>query len=254
MGVSSCKRSDPHFILKSEATRFGYQYFCGSAHRSQRSPTLPTAAAGSRSISRRRRATSRRIFCSKRRASVSTGKPLRFFPPYSSRHSARKIPCQRYTLISHSSQALTPVKMAENRPPNRPPNFQWSTSSKSTRPPNFSWWALAFCSVGRTLSGRDLLVRYTVHGRTCTLNCWGVVQPVGHRTVNADGEGSNPSAPAKIFRRLRGSELGGGQTGGVPAAPTAVHRFHIRIAHLLQIFRGKRGAKSAPAIENELRF
>ena len=26
--------------------------------------------------------------------------------------------------------------------------------------------------------------------------CWGVVQPVGHRTVNADGEGSNPSAPA----------------------------------------------------------
>ena len=25
---------------------------------------------------------------------------------------------------------------------------------------------------------------------------WGVVQPVGHRTVNADGEGSNPSAPA----------------------------------------------------------
>ncbi len=29
-------------------------------------------------------------------------------------------------------------------------------------------------------------------------DCWGVVQPVGHRTVNADGEGSNPSAPAKI--------------------------------------------------------
>ena len=26
---------------------------------------------------------------------------------------------------------------------------------------------------------------------------WGVVQPVGHRTVNADGEGSNPSAPAR---------------------------------------------------------
>ena len=25
---------------------------------------------------------------------------------------------------------------------------------------------------------------------------WGVVQSVGHRTVNADGEGSNPSAPA----------------------------------------------------------
>src|SRR4029077_18281638 len=26
--------------------------------------------------------------------------------------------------------------------------------------------------------------------------CWGVVQPVGHHTVNVDGEGSNPSAPA----------------------------------------------------------
>ena len=25
---------------------------------------------------------------------------------------------------------------------------------------------------------------------------WGVVQPVGHLTVNEDGEGSNPSAPA----------------------------------------------------------
>jgi hypothetical protein len=28
---------------------------------------------------------------------------------------------------------------------------------------------------------------------------WGVVQPVGHHTVNVDGEGSNPSAPAKIL-------------------------------------------------------
>ena len=27
---------------------------------------------------------------------------------------------------------------------------------------------------------------------------WGVVQPVGHLTVNEDGEGSNPSAPANI--------------------------------------------------------
>ncbi len=88
--------------------------------------------------------------------------------------------------------------MAENRPPNRPPNFQWSTSSKSTRPPNFSWWALAFCSVGRTLSGRDLLVRYTVHGRTCTLNCWGVVQPVGHRTVNAFCPTTHLVLPQKV--------------------------------------------------------
>ena len=28
--------------------------------------------------------------------------------------------------------------------------------------------------------------------------CWGVVQPVGHLTVNEDGEGSNPSAPANF--------------------------------------------------------
>jgi hypothetical protein len=28
--------------------------------------------------------------------------------------------------------------------------------------------------------------------------CWGVVQLVGHLTVNEDGEGSNPSAPAKF--------------------------------------------------------
>ena len=30
---------------------------------------------------------------------------------------------------------------------------------------------------------------------------WGVVQPVGHLTVNEDGEGSNPSAPANLSRR-----------------------------------------------------
>jgi hypothetical protein len=29
---------------------------------------------------------------------------------------------------------------------------------------------------------------------------WGVVQPVGHLTVNEDGEGSNPSAPANFFQ------------------------------------------------------
>src|SRR5260370_3268323 len=31
---------------------------------------------------------------------------------------------------------------------------------------------------------------------------WGVVQLVGHLTVNEDGEGSNPSAPAKFFQLL----------------------------------------------------
>ncbi len=28
--------------------------------------------------------------------------------------------------------------------------------------------------------------------------CWGVVQPVGHLTVNEDGGGSNPPAPANF--------------------------------------------------------
>ena len=32
--------------------------------------------------------------------------------------------------------------------------------------------------------------------------CWGVVQLVGHLTVNEDGEGSNPSAPAKFSLRI----------------------------------------------------
>ena len=31
---------------------------------------------------------------------------------------------------------------------------------------------------------------------------WGVVQLVGHLTVNEDGEGSNPSAPAKFPQEL----------------------------------------------------
>jgi hypothetical protein len=30
-----------------------------------------------------------------------------------------------------------------------------------------------------------------------------VVQPVGHRTVNADGVGSNPTAPANLFDSSR---------------------------------------------------
>src|SRR5260370_22448743 len=32
---------------------------------------------------------------------------------------------------------------------------------------------------------------------------WGVVQLVGHLTVNEDGEGSNPSAPANLSSRLK---------------------------------------------------
>jgi hypothetical protein len=31
---------------------------------------------------------------------------------------------------------------------------------------------------------------------------WGVVQLVGHLTVNEDGEGSNPSAPANFLLQI----------------------------------------------------
>ena len=40
-----------------------------------------------------------------------------------------------------------------------------------------------------------------------TRHCWGVVQPVGHLTVNEDGEGSNPSAPASFFAQQSSSSL-----------------------------------------------
>ena len=40
---------------------------------------------------------------------------------------------------------------------------------------------------------------------------WGVVQPVGHHTVNVDGEGSNPSAPANFpFRNDSSGAVGFG--------------------------------------------
>jgi hypothetical protein len=41
---------------------------------------------------------------------------------------------------------------------------------------------------------QKVLTRYVI-----LANHWGVVQLVGHLTVNEDGEGSNPSAPAKFL-------------------------------------------------------
>src|SRR5260370_6811103 len=43
------------------------------------------------------------------------------------------------------------------------------------------------------------------------------------------------------------------QTRFEPALPTAVHRFDVVVAHLLQIFTHKPGSKSPPALQNELR-
>ena len=46
---------------------------------------------------------------------------------------------------------------------------------------------------------RDPLVAAAQGGcRAVDERRWGVVQPVGHLTVNEDGEGSNPSAPANF--------------------------------------------------------
>jgi hypothetical protein len=65
--------------------------------------------------------------------------------------------------------------------------------------------------------------------------CWGVVQLVGHLTVNEDGEGSNPSAPANslAYERVTKLTLRGGQTRFQPALPAAVHRFDVGVAHFL---------------------
>jgi hypothetical protein len=37
-----------------------------------------------------------------------------------------------------------------------------------------------------------------------------------------------------------------------PAPPTAVHRFHVGVAHFLQVFRRQRRAKPAAAIQDDL--
>jgi hypothetical protein len=58
--------------------------------------------------------------------------------------------------------------------------------------------------------------------------CWGVVQLVGRCTVNADGGGSNPPAPATSENREPEEHPSSlifdyRNTGFGPAAPAAVH-------------------------------
>src|SRR6266481_5323890 len=64
---------------------------------------------------------------------------------------------------------------------------------------------------------------------------WGVVQLVGHLTVNEDGVGSSPTAPANCPNRTATVFLGlvanCRKARFSPAAPTAVHRNHVAIAH-----------------------
>src|SRR5579859_527563 len=51
---------------------------------------------------------------------------------------------------------------------------------------------------------RAILEGFSVTARACggayPVNCWGVVQSVGHLTVNEDGGGSNPPAPANLLK------------------------------------------------------
>jgi hypothetical protein len=56
---------------------------------------------------------------------------------------------------------------------------------------------------------------------------WGVVQLVGHLTVNEDGEGSNPSAPAK-FAFLNESE--GGRSHILADAGVSVQRYGVALS------------------------
>ena len=45
---------------------------------------------------------------------------------------------------------------------------------------------------------RGTLRRQYACGGAYLIRCWGVVQSVGHLTVNEDGGGSNPPAPANF--------------------------------------------------------
>ena len=70
----------------------------------------------------------------------------------------------------------------------------------------------------------ELLICFGLSRKQVSLS-WGVVQPVGHLTVNEDGEGSNPSAPANltdspvfvfVFLAKQPFLTAGSRTSGVP--------------------------------------
>src|SRR5260370_23466191 len=70
------------------------------------------------------------------------------------------------------------------------------------------------------------------------------------------GSFSSPSAPAKspdYGFSLTPLVFGDRQARIQPAFPAAVHRFHVVVAHFLEIVRHQRGTESAATIQNELR-
>src|SRR5208282_1729731 len=89
-------------------------------------------------------------------------------------------------------------------------------------------------------------------GGAYLFGCWGVVQSVGHLTVNEDGGGSNPPAPANFYRfACRCLVANSRQARFGPASPATVHRFHVGIAHFLQIVGHESGAETATTIEDQ---
>jgi hypothetical protein len=137
---------------------------------------------------------------------------------FASANHSNNQPLCRFTFLGLSSRkrdfAARRIKLPSLR--RVPPVVLWLDSflmSRCTRAPNGrmnfcgrgAWEmrrrgileeprAAPFCSGAHPLSGNPDAVGAGERG-------WGVVQPVGHHTVNVDGEGSNPSAPAKMLSR-----------------------------------------------------
>src|SRR6266436_2377427 len=71
--------------------------------------------------------------------------------------------------------------------------------------------------------------------------------------ASSDLHGKLLNSAHRISHREAQLVLSRGQSGVDPALPAAVHRFHIVVAHLLQIIGYQRGAEAASAIQDQLR-
>jgi hypothetical protein len=117
--------------------------------------------------------------------------------------------CSKVLNLSKALSAADPIWLSDNS--------SWTISVRialrfprivaafsSTSPKNI-------CCAGRSCYLKSILRRTPASELACLTRAglfariaehrshrWGVVQPVGHLTVNEDGEGSNPSAPANF--------------------------------------------------------